>query len=290
MTSAGQHTWYASNVTERFSFGLNWRKFLDSVSPDSIRSAESSLEDWLGDQGIAGRGFLDAGCGSGLTSLAAFRLGAKPYSFDFDEDSVHCAEELRRIWAPNSPEWRIEQGSILDEDYVASLGTFDIVCSWGVLHHTGDLWRALELLTTLVGPQGRLWISLYHDAGRSSRMWGKVKRAYVRHPSMRPALVSASFARCWGPTLARDLARGRPLQTWKGYGSAQNGRGMSAWTDLVDWVGGWPFEPSQPGDVHGFVTQRGLQMIRMRTGPGARTCDEYLFMRPPVNAEQRQPV
>ena len=130
-TSAGQ----------RFAFGANWQSFVKLVDETRIEGARRSLTETLGITDLSGRTFLDVGCGSGLFSLAAYQLGARVRSFDFDPDSVAAAGELRRQHAPDS-DWSIEQGSILDTQYVAGLGRFDVVYSWGVLHHTGNLLAA----------------------------------------------------------------------------------------------------------------------------------------------------
>ena len=88
--------------------------------------------------------FLDVGCGSGLHSPAALTAGAKRIvSFDLDSDSV---ETSRRLWelVGKPKNWVICQGSILDHEFVTTLEPADIVYSWGVLHHTGDMWTALR--------------------------------------------------------------------------------------------------------------------------------------------------
>ena len=123
----------------RFGFGRNWLSFIDVVDETRIRAARDSLRGTLHLSTLSGRTFLDIGCGSGLFSLAACQLGAAVRSFDHDQDSVLATTRLRRRFAADS-DWRIERGSILDPEFVAGLGRFDVVYSWGVLHHTGDLW------------------------------------------------------------------------------------------------------------------------------------------------------
>jgi len=229
---------------------------------------------------MEGLSFLDIGCGSGLFSLAALRLGAeRVHSFDFDQDSVAATGLLKARFAPDAAQWTIETGSVLDTSFLASLGTFDMVYAWGVLHHTGRLWEALTNLELVAKPGGKVFISLYNDAGRASRTWTKIKRAYVRHPAWRPAITVGALLRCWGPTIVRDLYHRHPLATWKGYGGEVNGRGMSPWTDLIDWVGGYPFEPSSPGVVFNFLAGHGYELIRLRTVSGALGCNEFLLTR-----------
>src|SRR5204862_4265084 len=128
---------------ERFEFGQNWSQFLAALDEQRIQQAEKSLREMLEVGSLAGKTFLDIGSGSGLFSLAARRLGARVHSFDFDPKSVACTRQLKRRYFFEDAGWKIEEGSALDSDYLKTLGTFDIVYSWGVLHHTGEMWKAL---------------------------------------------------------------------------------------------------------------------------------------------------
>ena len=116
---------------ERFAFGSNWASFLSLLDDDRVREAEKSLKNRLGVGTLRGKAFLDVGSGSGLFSLAARRLGAHVHSFDYDPQSVACTAELKRRFFPDDPEWTVEEGSILDNQYVSGLGLFDVVYSWG---------------------------------------------------------------------------------------------------------------------------------------------------------------
>lgn len=264
----------------RFAFGRNWQRYVTRVDESRISIAVETLQDWFGCDSFDGRSFLDVGCGSGLFSLAAARLNAKRVqSFDYDMDSVAATERLRTTFLPNHPAWSIEQGSAVDRAYLTKLGGFDLVYAWGVLHHTGDLWAALKNLSIVVKPHGLAFVSLYNDAGRSSRIWSRVKASYARHPWLRPFVLVPAVARCWGPIVARDLISGRPLKTWRQYGRDSAGRGMSPWIDMIDWVGGYPFEASRPGDVFNCLHDEGFDLLRMSTVVGPQGCNEYLFRR-----------
>src|SRR5215213_2927892 len=199
----------------RFQFGENWRRFLSVLNDERIAEAEKSLRELLAVEHLHGLSFLDIGSGSGLFSLAARRLGARVHSFDYDSQSVACAEELKRRYFEADADWTIEQGSVLDADYVRCLGQFDVVYSWGVLHHTGAMWQALENAGLPVAKGGRLFIAIYNDQKMRSRLWLRVKRFYCQSAAGKlivPALFIPYFI---AGGLAKDVLRGRnPLRRY----------------------------------------------------------------------------
>ena len=156
------------NAGERFKFGANWARFLTVLDDQRIKKAEESLKEMLRVESLAGKRFLDVGSGSGLFSLAARRLGAVVYSFDYDPQSAACTQELKRRYFPDDNEWTVEEGSVLDRDYLDRLNRFDVVYSWGVLHHTGAMWQALENVAPLVNGGGNY--SLRSTMTRTSRV------------------------------------------------------------------------------------------------------------------------
>jgi SAM-dependent methyltransferase len=264
---------------ERFEFGANWAQFLKVLDDDRMRLAEQSLVRMLAVSDLAEKRFLDVGSGSGLFSLVARRLGATVRSFDYDPKSVACTAELKRRYYQADPDWIVEQGSALDREYLQTLGQWDIVYSWGVLHHTGAMWQALENVSSLVRPGGTLFIAIYNHQRVMTPVWTWVKRTYNRlPPGLRWIVLGPALVRLWAPRTIYDLLRGKPFYTWRHY-AERSARGMSAWRDLIDWVGGYPFEVAKPEQIFQFYRDRGFVLREMVTCGGGLGCNEFVLRR-----------
>jgi 2-polyprenyl-3-methyl-5-hydroxy-6-metoxy-1,4-benzoquinol methylase len=266
---------------ERFEFGDNWSRFLATVDDDRIEEAERSLREMLERDHLAGCRFLDIGSGSGLFSLAAMRLGAdRVHSMDFDPQSVSSTARLREAYFPDEGRWTVEAASVLDRAHIDGLGAWDIVYSWGVLHHTGDLRSAMENAARAVKPGGRLFISIYNDQGTRSDLWRGVKRTYNQLPrALRRPFVVAVMLPFELRSIVRSLIRMKPQRYWRLWTDYRRSRGMSRWHDMVDWVGGYPFEVATPEAVFEFYKLRGFTLTKLKTCKGDWGCNEYVFRR-----------
>lgn len=263
---------------ERFEFGKNWSQFLELLDANRISEAETSLKQMLGVESLEGRSFIDIGSGSGLFSLAARRLGARVHSFDYDPNSVACTTELRRRYFPNDADWKIEEASVLDQKYLDSLGTFDVVYSWGVLHHTGQMWQALENVHRLVNPGGQLFIALYNDTGSQSSRWNWLKKTYNRLPGvLRVPYTLLVIAPDEAKSLARSVLTLNPGAYFRSWSQYDRRRGMNRWRDIVDWVGGYPYEVSTPDEIFDFFTARGFVLTRLNCGRVGLGCNQFVF-------------
>jgi 2-polyprenyl-6-hydroxyphenyl methylase/3-demethylubiquinone-9 3-methyltransferase len=253
---------------ERFAFGDNWARFLKVLNEERISEATFSLKKMLEINNLYGKTFLDVGSGSGLFSLAARRLGAKVLSFDYDPKSVLCTKELKERYFKGDNDWEVQLGSVLDKKYLEKLGKFDIVYSWGVLHHTGDMWSALGNIDINVAKEGKLFIALYNDQQWVSKYWLYVKYIYNKFFIMKPIFI-----------LLYSIFLILPSILFKFISNQKRSRGMNIWVDLIDWLGGIPFEVSKPEKVLEFYERKGYQLKQLKTVGGKHGCNEYIFQR-----------
>ena len=209
--------------------------------------------------------------------MAARDLGAKVVSVDIDDSSLECAKYLKSKFYPNDKNWIILKGSALDKKFLDSLGKFDIVYSWGVLHHTGDMWEALEYVGSLIKDNGLLYIALYNKHKGfpfSSEDWLKIKKLYNKSPKIGKKLLEILFA--FYNIMAIVLIRkSNPITYIKNYDKI-SGRGMDFWTDLVDWLGGYPYEFASIDEICKFFERKGFKLIKLNKSDGYG-CNEFLF-------------
>jgi len=265
----------------RFEFGRNWQNFVGTrLSTERIMAATASLRRVLAIDTLRGRSFLDIGCGSGLFSLSAALLGAeKVVGFDVDPYSVQASVDLRARTPVPADRWQVRQGSVMDEEFLATLDPADVVYAWGVLHHTGALWQAMDNAVGKVKPGGSIVLAVYNKVDRrlgGSAQWWDLKRRYNRCPPRLQRLIEYLYVSNF---LARHLLTLRnPLTAIRNYGAAR--RGMDFRHDVRDWLGGFPYEYATAGDVFNYVHDKfGLQLHYLNTHDG-HACNEFTLVRP----------
>lgn len=265
----------------RFEFGANWENFIDKhFNAERLAISKKHMLDFLEKKSLEGLTFLDIGCGSGLHSLAAWQAHAKSiFSFDYDPKSVSTTRSLHQL-ASSPEEWKVTQGSILDPQFVTTLEPADVVYAWGVLHHTGDVWSAINLSCQCVAPGGLLYLALYSSdvhINPPPEYWLDIKRRYVAAMPIRRRIMEIEYL--WKFSLNRKL-RKIPELILNAI-KYRKSRGMNFMTDVRDWLGGWPMEFCKDADVVEFITRKNsLSLVKMATGE-ANT--EFLFHRAPLH-------
>jgi len=262
----------------RFPFGENWTHFLNILTDEHIAAAEKALSGFLNKPELSGMRFLDIGSGSGLHSLAARKMGAEVVSFDYDLQSVACTEELKRRYFPKDTAWQIEQGSILEREYIDSLGEFDVAYAWGVLHHTDALWQALYNAQRPVRAGGLLFVAIYNDQGIISSLWKIIKRFYSSGTLGRVLMTPIFYTLFFLSGLFLDLIRLRnPTARYSDH--KRKHRGMSLTHDWRDWLGGYPYEPAEPNRIIHFYENLGFELIRLTPPEIGFGNNQFLFKR-----------
>ena len=265
----------------RFEFGENWKSFLLNFDENHIEEAISDIQSIYGVESLEGCRFLDIGCGSGIFSLAAYRLGAEEVvSFDYDADAVTCCKELRH--RENADNWTVLEGDILDMDFLDSLGQFDYVYCWGVVHHTGDMWTAIDNATITLDQNGELCVGIYNEVNKDESPYNsytalQIKKLYNRLPGVFQRLMVYGYAA--SHLGIRTLLKKESPWAYLDRYPAEN-RGMDYWHDVRDWLGGLPFEFAAPEEVRDHFRENHPELEHKKTnirGSRPGTVNVYLY-------------
>jgi 2-polyprenyl-6-hydroxyphenyl methylase/3-demethylubiquinone-9 3-methyltransferase len=257
----------------RFEFGKNWRAFLSTLNDERIKEAEKSLCEMLEATDLRGKRFLDIGSGSGLFSLAARRLGAFVHSFDYDPFSVACTQELKSRYFPDNNQWIVERGSVLDGEFLKSLGRFDIVYSWGVLHHTGDMWQAFNNVAELVDKNGLLFIAIYNHCNIASKFWWRIKKLYCSGAIGKILVCVFIIPYFFLKSCAESVFHRKNI-----FSQYKKSRGMSIFYDWIDWLGGFPYEYAKVDEIFDFFKVKGFTLRNIKT-TNSPSNNQFVFLK-----------
>ena len=259
----------------QFDFGQNWADFsVRAATPERADQARRDFASLMEGVKLRGQSFLDIGFGQGFSLLSAASMGARVVGCDINPK---CGTVLDRN-LPLFPDLvgsklDVEIGSILDPEVVQRLrgrvaaeGGFDVVHSWGALHHTGDLRRAIDRAASLVRPGGALVIAIYNRHW-SSPAWLLIKWLYCKSPGwVQRALVSLLYPVIWLAKLI--VTRENP---------GKKERGMNFFYDVVDWVGGYPYEYMSVRETGALFELLGFTLSRVNPAKVPTGCNEFLF-------------
>lgn len=252
-----------------FNFGINWNnfstKFLDGAK---LNIALNSLEQLIGMDNIKCKSFLDIGCGSGIFAIAASKSGAqKVVGIDISKESIETSLFNKQRFLPDGNVEFLHK-SVFDDDF-NELGCYDIVYSWGVLHHTGDMWKAIGVSTMMVGCNGLFVLAIYNKHW-SSPLWKIVKRIYNLSPVIiRQVMVCVFY--CVIALAKFFVTTKNPFKDKK--------RGMSFYYDVVDWIGGYPYQYATISQIQSFIEAKGFKLINFRSPVMPTGCNEFVFQK-----------
>ncbi len=263
----------------QFDFGQNWQNFsANALTAERVRQARENFQELVAPLPVEGWTFLDIGFGQGLGLLTAAALGARSVGCDINpkcaqvlQTNLHHFPEL--IAAPP-----VVVGSILDNSTLAAIHreaqkiggreSFEIVHSWGVLHHTGDMATAIRNASGLVAPGGHFILALYNRHW-SSRAWWLVKWLYVHSPRwVQRALITLFYPVIY---LAKWVVTGKNPK--------QQERGMNFYYDVIDWVGGYPYEYASREEVERTLAALGFRPVKFIAARVPTGCNEFVFER-----------
>jgi 2-polyprenyl-3-methyl-5-hydroxy-6-metoxy-1,4-benzoquinol methylase len=252
-----------------FDFGSNWEEFSKRrIDRQRLEVACESLQSLLEKKSLTGKSFLDVGCGSGLFSIAAHELGAtKVVGIDINPRCVEISQANRDRLAPGS-QIEFHVASALKTDELQNFGAIDLVFAWGSLHHTGSMWNAVRNISRCVAPGGLMILAIYNKH-ITSPGWKGIKWIYNQEPKIVQRFMVLFLAAII--YIAKFLVtRSNPLK---------KDRGMDFWFDVIDWVGGYPYEYAAADEVNQSICDQGFFLQRYIPAQVPTGCNEFVFCR-----------
>ena len=262
-------------------FGNIFREFYNNGELGSrILTAAKDLEDFIPKSNLSGKTFLDAGCGGGIISAAATKFDPiKIVSFDYDPKMVEFSKKVKKQSAYLG-DWSIISGNILDSSFVESLPQFDYVYCWGVVHHTGDMWKGIANIITRVADNGYIYLGIYNDASAfgfwddrrfgTSLMWKKIKSALYKSPRLIKHAISKSAKAIYWIFSKTEFLFGK--YKFKNFEQ----RGMDSDVSIDDWLFGHPYEYASVDEIINYMREEGFILEKIQSNIGLRT-NHYLF-------------
>lgn len=112
---------------------------------------------FLRTEDVAGKEVLEVGCGMGTHASMLAQAGARLTAVDLTERAI---EMTRRRFEVFNLEGRIERADA--EHLQFANNSFNMVWSWGVIHHSSSMEKCLSEITRVLRPRGRLLLMVYY--------------------------------------------------------------------------------------------------------------------------------
>ncbi len=258
----------------QFDFGENWKDFsVKAINSQRIEESLKAFRELIDNKELNNETFLDIGFGQGLGLLNATLLGAKTVGCDINPK---CGEVLQynKNKYPDLADKQIPVviGSINETKTVNEIkricNQFSIVHSWGVLHHTGSMWKSIDISCNLVKSGGWFILAIYNKHW-SSILWKYIKWFYNVSPKFIKWLMIKIFYII--------IFAAKFLVTFKN--PLKKERGMNFYYDIIDWLGGYPYEYATHNEIKDYVEKKGFKMIKSKTPEVPTGCNEFIFQR-----------
>ena len=261
-----------------FDFGENWKNYsYNAISKQKIKEAKKDFKKLFNKIDLKGKTFIDIGFGQGLSLLIAQQLEAKPVGCEINRRCLRALLINQKKFFKKAEKIPVVIGSILDQKTIQKLkkinlkkkdSKFQIVHSWGVLHHSGKMWKAINNAVSLVTENGYLAISIYNKHW-SSPFWHKVKYFYNISPRLIRRLLIFIFY--WIIFIGKFIITGEDPFKLK--------RGMDYYFNIIDWVGGYPYEYASIKEVKKYIELKGFRTIKVIPAQMPTGCNEFVFIK-----------
>jgi len=256
-----------------FDFGENWVAYSrEALTKEKVESARIDFKQLYSGISFEGKRFLDIGFGQGLALLFAKEMGAIVTGCDINHKCKESLEITKQVVGYKGEITTII-GSILSKETMNALrgdcnNKFDIVHSWGVLHHTGSMYKSLKDVTTLVENDGYIVLAIYNRHW-SSPLWRFIKFVYCYMPQMVQKLLIAG--------LTPIIVASKFIVTGKNPLKCK--RGMSFFHDVTDWIGGYPYEYASSEEICSIMRSKGFTCVRTVLAEVPTGCNQFVFKR-----------